>query len=52
VTVGEDGDVTVAEHVRSCQTCQGTNLLAKAEHGGRRGLLHPLPHPLRRGDMI
>jgi hypothetical protein len=38
----------VAEYVRSCQTCQRT----KAEHGGPRGLLHPLPLPSRRGGMI
>ena len=41
-------DVDVAEYVRSCQTCQRT----KAEHGGPRGLLHPLPLPSRRGGMI
>ena len=41
-------DVDVAEYVRSCQTCQRT----KAEHGGPRGLLHPLPLPSRRGWMI
>ena len=41
-------DVDVAEYVRSCQTCQRT----KAEHGGPRGLLHPLPLPTRRGGMI
>ena len=44
--VGQDLDV--AEYVRSCQTCQRT----KAEHGGPRGLLHPLPLPTRRGGMI
>jgi len=44
--VGQDGDV--AEYVRSCQICQRT----KAEHGGPRGLLHPLPLPSRRGGMI
>ena len=41
-------DVDVAEYVRSCQTCQRV----KAEHGGPRGLLHPLPLPSRRGGMI
>ena len=41
-------DVDVAEYVRSCQTCQRT----KAEHGGPRGLIHPLPLPSRRGGMI
>ena len=41
-------DVDVAEYVRTCQTCQRT----KAEHGGPRGLLHPLPLPSRRGGMI
>ena len=41
-------DVDVVEYVRSCQTCQRT----KAEHGGPRGLLHPLPLPWRRGGMI
>ena len=41
-------DVDVAEYVRSCQTCQRT----KADHGGPRGLLHPLPLPMRRGGMI
>ena len=41
-------DVDVAEYVRSCQTCQRT----KADHGGPRGLLHPLPLPTRRGGMI
>ena len=41
-------DVDVAEYVRSCQTCQRT----KAEHGGPRGLLHPLPLPSRRGGSI
>ena len=41
--VSQDGDV--AEYVRSCQTCQRT----KAEHGGPRGLLHPLPPPSRCG---
>ena len=41
-------DVGVAEYVRSCQTCQRT----KAERGGQRRLLHPLPLPLRRGGMI
>jgi hypothetical protein len=44
--VGQDGDV--AEYVRSCQTCQRT----KAEHGGPRGLLHPLALPSRHGGMI
>ena len=44
--VGQDLDV--AEYVRSCQTCQRM----KAEHGGPRGLLHPLPLPSRRGGMI
>ena len=44
--VGQELDV--AEYVRSCQTCQRT----KAEHGGPRGLLHPLPLPSRRGGMI
>ena len=44
--VGQDLDV--AEYVRSCQTCQRV----KAEHGGPRGLLHPLPLPSRRGGMI
>jgi hypothetical protein len=44
--VGQDRDV--AEYVRTCQTCQRT----KAEHGGPRGLLHPLPLPSRRGGMI
>ena len=44
--VGQDLDV--AEYVRTCQTCQRT----KAEHGGPRGLLHPLPLPSRRGGMI
>ena len=41
-------DVDVAEYVRSCQTCQRT----KAEHGGPRGLIHPLPLPTRRGGML
>ncbi len=41
-------DVTVAEYVLTCQTCQRT----KAEHGGPRGLIHPLPLPSRRGGMI
>ncbi len=41
-------DVSVAEYVRTCQTCQRT----KAEHGGPRGLLHPLPLPSRSGGMI
>ena len=41
-------DVDVAEYARSCQTCQRT----KADHGGPRGLLHPLPLPSRRGGMI
>ena len=41
-------DVDVAEHVRSCQTCQRT----KADHGGPHGLLHPFPLPSRRGGMI
>jgi hypothetical protein len=36
-------DVNVAEYVRTCQTCQQM----KAEHGGPRSLLHPLP--LRHG---
>jgi hypothetical protein len=44
--VGQDGDV--AEYVRSCQACQST----KADHGGPRGLLHPLPLPSRRQGMI
>jgi hypothetical protein len=44
--VGQDRDM--AEYVRTCQTCQRT----KAEHGGPRGLLHPLPLPSRRGGMI
>jgi hypothetical protein len=44
--VGQDSDM--AEYVRSCQTRQRT----KAEHGGPRGLLHPLPLPSRRGGMI
>ena len=44
--VGQDLDV--AEYVRSCQTCQRM----KADHGGPRGLLHPLPLPSRRGGMI
>jgi hypothetical protein len=39
-------DVTVAEYVHTCQTCQQT----KAEHCCPRGLLHPLPS--RRGGMI
>jgi hypothetical protein len=43
-----DQDIDVAEHVRSCQTCQRT----KAEHCCPRGLLHPLPLPSRRGRMI
>jgi hypothetical protein len=34
-------DVDVAEYVCTCQTCQRT----KAEHGGPRGLLHPLRFP-------
>ncbi len=38
-------DVDVAEYVRSCQ-------MSKAEHCGLRGLIHPLPLPLRRGGMI
>ena len=33
---------------RSCQMCQRT----KADHGGPRGVLHPLPLPSRRGWMI
>ncbi len=41
-------NVDVAGYVRSCQTCQRT----KEEHGGPRGLLHPLPVPSRRGGMI
>ncbi len=41
-------DVDFAEYVRTCQTCQRT----KAEHGGPRGLIHPLPLPSRRGGMI
>ncbi len=41
-------DVNMAEYVRTCQTCQRT----KAEHGGPRGLLHPLQLPSRRGGMI
>ncbi len=40
--VGQDVDV------RRCQTCQRT----KAEHGGPRGLLHPLQLPSQRGGMI
>jgi hypothetical protein len=44
--LGQDRDV--AEHVRTCQTCQRT----KAEHCGPRGLLRPLPLPTRRGGMI
>jgi hypothetical protein len=44
--VGKDLDV--AEYVRACQTCQCT----KAEHGGPRGLVHPLPLPSRRSGMI
>jgi hypothetical protein len=43
-----DQDVTVAEYVRTCQTCQQT----KAEHCCPRGLLHPLQLPSRRGGMI
>ena len=38
----------LAEYVRSCQTCQCT----KAEHGGPRGLLHPLPLPSQCCGMI
>ena len=41
-------DVNVTEYVRSCQTCQHT----MAEHGGLRGLLHPLPPPPLRGGTI
>ena len=41
-------DLNVAEYVRSCETCQRT----KADHGGPRGLLHPLPLPTRRGGML
>jgi hypothetical protein len=41
-------DVDVAEYVCTCQTCKQT----KAEHGGPRGLLHPLPLPSRRVRMI
>jgi hypothetical protein len=44
--IGQDRDV--AEYVRTCETCQRT----KAEHGGPRGLLHPLPLPSRRGGML
>ena len=44
--VGQDRQV--AEYFRSCQTCQRM----KADHGGPRGLLHPLPLPSRRGGMI
>ncbi len=49
-TIGQlvDRRGDVAEYVRSCQTCQRV----KAEHGGPRGLLHPLPLPSRRGVMI
>jgi hypothetical protein len=36
------------EYMLTCQTCQRT----KAEHGGPRGLIHPLPLPSRRGGMI
>ena len=38
----------VASYVRTCEVCQRT----KAEHGGPRGLLHPLPPPARRGGVI
>ena len=41
-------DVDVAENLRSCHTRHRT----KAEHGGPRGLLHPLLLPSRRGCMI
>ena len=46
--VGQDRDV--AEHVRTCQTCQRT----KTEHSGPRCLrvLHPLPLPTLHGGMI
>ena len=44
--IGQGRDV--AEYVRTCETCQRT----KAEHGGPRGLLHPLPLPSRRGGML
>ena len=44
--VGQDCEI--AEYVRSYQTCQRT----KAEHGGPRGLLHPMQLPSRRGGMI
>ncbi len=44
--VGQDLDV--AEYVRTCKTCQRV----KADHGGPRGLLHPLPLPSRQGGMI
>ncbi len=43
--VGQDLDI--AEYVRSCQTCHRM----KAEHGGPRGLLHPIPLTSRRGGM-
>jgi hypothetical protein len=41
-------DVEVAEYVCTCQTCQRT----KTEHGGPRGLLHPLQLPSLRCGMI
>ena len=44
-------DVDVAEYVRSCQTCQRSER-TKADHGGPRGLLHPLPLPSLRGGTI
>ncbi len=44
--VGQDRNVV--EYVRTCQTYQRM----KAEHGGTRVLLHPLPLPSRRGGMI
>jgi hypothetical protein len=41
-------EVEVAEYVRTCQTCQRT----KEEHGGPRGLIHPLPLPSLCGGTI
>ena len=38
----------VKQYVQSCDTCQRV----KADHGGPRGLLHPLPPPSRRGGTL
>jgi hypothetical protein len=46
--VGQDVELGVAEYLSKSQKCQRT----KAEHGGARGLLHPLQLPSRRRGMI